>query len=98
MGNELFKHHIFNDAEDAFGIALAVRPEHFAARTMLAVIYYNSGRLSEAKEHAKRAITDMDIHTERYKDVPLPEDIADPDAIESFRLMLQSIAEGVTSD
>ncbi len=98
MGNELAKRHIVEDAEDIFRIALALRPKHFAASAMLAVIYYDTGRFSEAREHARRAITDMDSHAERYKDVPVPEHIADPNAIESFRLMLQSIVEGETSD
>ena len=98
MGNELAKRHIVEDAEEIFRIALALRPKHFAARAMLAVICYDTARLSEAKEHARRAITDMDSHTERYKDIPVPEHIADPNAIESFRLMLQSIAEGEISE
>jgi len=98
MGNEMYRRQIVEDAEKAYRVALGCRPEHFAARGKLAVIFYDSGRLSEAREHARRAITDMDSHAERYKDVPVPEHIADPNAIESFRLMLQSIVEGETSD
>jgi len=98
MGNELARHHIVEDAEEVLRIALILRPEHAAARGTLASICYSTGRFTEAKEHALRAIADMDSHAERYKDVPVPEHIADSNAIDSFRLVLQSIAESEKSD
>lgn len=98
MGNELYKRQIIDDAEKAYRITLALRAEHFAARGSLAAICYDSGRLSEAKEHAMRAITDMDSQAERYKDVPVPQHIADPNAMRSFRSTLQLIVEGKTFD
>jgi len=102
MGNELVRRHIIEDAEKTFQIVLSLRPEHFAARAMLAVICYDSGRLSEARKYARRAIADMDNHVEQYKDVDIPKHIFDAEyfsaAIAPFRLLLQSIAKGKVSD
>lgn len=98
MGNDLCRRQIVDDAEKAYRITLALCPEHFAASGMLAVICHDSGRLCEARKYAHQAITDMESHAERYKDVPVPEHLADPNAIDSFRSILQSIAEGNASD
>ena len=98
MGNDLCGRQILDDAEKAYRITLALRPEHFAARAMLAAICYDSDRLSEARTYAREAITDMNSHAERYKDIPVPEHIAHPNAINSFWSLLQLIAEGETSD
>ena len=98
MGNELARRQIVEDAEEVLRIALILRPEHSAARGTLASICYSTGRFIEAKEHALRAIADMDSHAERYKDLPVPEHIADPNAIDSFRSLLQLIAEGKSLD
>lgn len=98
MGNELSRRHIVEDAEKVFRIALALRPEDFAARGMLAVICNSSGRLCEAREHAVRAMADMDSLRERFKDIDVPAHIADPDAVGHFRLLLQSISQGKVSD
>jgi len=98
LGNELYRRQIIEDAEKAYRVAIALRPEHFAARGNIAAICYDSGRVSEAKEHALRAIADMDIQRERYKDIDVPKDVADPNAIDSFRSLLQLIAEGKSLD
>ena len=94
MGNELYRRQIVEDAETIHRIVITIRPDHAAARGSLAWICYDSGRDSEAKEHARKAIADMDTQTERYKDIDLPEEIAPPNATDSFRSMLQLIAEG----
>jgi len=98
LGDDLGRRHIIDDAEKASRIVLTLRPSHFAARAMLAQLCCSSGRLSEAKEHARRAMTDMDIHFERYKDINVPKHITDPQAVSSLRSLLQSIAEGKTFD
>ena len=99
MGNELYRRQIVEDAEKAYRVAIALRPEHFAARGNIAAICYDSGRVSEAKEHALRAIADMDMQRERYKDIDVPKDVAaDPNAMDSYRSLLQLIAEREKSD
>ena len=98
MGNELYKRQIVEDAEEAYRVVIALRPEHFAARGNIAAICYDSGRVSEAKEHALRSLADMDIQRERYKDIEMPKDFADPNAVDSYRSLLQLIAESEKSD
>lgn len=98
MGNELYRRQIVEDAEKAYRVAIALRPEHFAARGNIAAICYDSGRVSEAKEHALRAIADMDMQRERYKDIDVPTYVSDPNAMDSFRSLLQLIAESEKSD
>jgi len=98
MGNELYRRQIVEDAEKAYRVAIALRPEHSPARGNIAAICYDSGRVSEAKEHALRAIADMDMQRERYKDIDVPTYVADPNAMDSYRSLLQFIAEGETSD
>lgn len=99
MGNELYRRQIVEDAEKAYRIALACRPEHFVARGNLAAICYDSERVSEAKEHALRAIADMDRQREHYKDIDVPKDVAaDPNAMDSYRSLLQLIAESEKSN
>jgi len=98
MGNELARHNNIEDAEEVFRLALTLRPEHSAARGSLAFICHSTGRLPEAKEHAQQAITSMDRDKERYKDIDVPKDIVEPNAIDSFRSILRAIAEENESD
>ena len=94
MGNELVRHHHVEDAEKTFNIALCLRPEHSAARGSLATICYCVGRIDEARKHAARAVEDMDKERERFKHVPIPEDIAPQNELDSFRNLLSRMANG----
>ena len=98
MGNELYRRQIVEDAETVYRIVIALRPDHFAARGNIAAICYDSGRDSEAKEHALRAIADMDMQRERYRDIDVPPYVSDPDSMNHFRSLLQLITESEKSD
>jgi len=100
MASQLCQRHIVDDGEEVLQITVTLRPKHYPARMTLALLYYESGRLSEAREQARRALTDWDTFKEQYKDVPSPpEYIVGPKEYEEFFLsLMQSIAEGKTFD
>jgi len=93
LGCWLCDRQIIEDGEKVLRITITLRPEHYPAYLSLALICYNSGRLSEAREYAQRAITDMDSFEERFKDISVPQHISDPNVLASFRSLLRSISE-----
>jgi len=93
MGNELGRRNITDDAEKAFRIALTLRPEHSAAFVGLTALCYSNGRLSEAKEYARKAMADLDVVIKRHKELDIPEYISNPQDISSLREFLQSIID-----
>ena len=98
MGNALAKDEHFKDAETVFRIALCLLPEHSPARGSLAFICLATGRTDEARQHAARAIADIDREDELYKDIPVPEHIAPAEALNAYRDMLRRVANGEALD
>jgi len=91
MANELCNRHILDAGEKLSQIVLTLDPKHFSAYATLALICRDSGRLGEARVYAQRAITGMDSFDEGYKDIPVPEYIANPEHITDTRNELHSI-------
>ena len=79
MANELCNRHVLDAGEKLSQIVLTLNPKHFSAYATLALICRDSGRLPEARVYARRAITGMDSFDEGYKDIPVPEHIANPE-------------------
>ena len=94
MGNELTKHQLVEDAEKIFNIALCLLPECSSALGGLAIIYYCTGRTDKAREHAARAVAEMEKARERFKHIPVREDIAQQDDVDYFRNILARMANG----
>lgn len=95
VANDLCKRHILDAGEKLSQIVLTLRPKYFPARMTLALICCESGRFSEAREYAQRAIIDMDSFDEEYKDIPIPEYIANPKHLADLRAMLHSIPDKI---
>ena len=91
MANELCRRHNLDAGEKLSKIVLTLDPKHFAAYATLALICRDSGRLGEARVYAKRAITGMDSFDEGYRNIPVPEYIANPKHLTAFCDELHSI-------
>jgi hypothetical protein len=75
VANDLCKRHILDDGEKLSQIVLTIRPKHLGAHATLALIYFETGRLSLAREHARKALSGMDSLVKEFKDASIPADV-----------------------
>ena len=94
MGNELAQHEHVQDAKVTFLITLSLKPDHSSARGSLAILYYTTGNMEEAKKHAAQAISDMDKEMERMQEMCVTEDIAPDEDMNEYREILLRLASG----